>query len=67
MCTPASTALFACPGRVSGTDCVQVRYRHIRQAAIPARVVLGTARVFFFRPGNFTSSTIQLTNFVGYS
>ena len=28
---------------VSGTDCVQVRYRHIRQAAIPARVVLGTA------------------------
>ena len=21
----------------------------------------------FFRPGNFTSSTIQLTNFVGYS
>ena len=24
-------------------DCVQVRYRHIRQAAIPARVVLGTA------------------------
>ena len=40
MCTPASTALFACPG---GTDCVQVRYRHIRQAAIPARVVLGTA------------------------
>ena len=23
--------------------CVQVRYRHIRQAAIPARVVLGTA------------------------
>ena len=27
----------------SGTDCVQVRYRHIRQAAIPARVVLGTA------------------------
>ena len=40
VCTPASTALFACPG---GTDCVQVRYRHIRQAAIPARVVLGTA------------------------
>ena len=40
MCTPASTGLFACPGR---TDCVQVRYRHIRQAAIPARVVLGTA------------------------
>ena len=36
MCTPASTALFACPGR---TDCVQVRYRHIRQAAIPAPVV----------------------------
>ena len=28
------------PGR---TVCVQVRYRHIRQAAIPARVVLGTA------------------------
>ena len=25
------------------------------------------ARVFFFRPANFTSSTIQLTNFVGYS
>ena len=24
-------------------DCVQVRYRHIRQAEIPARVVLGTA------------------------
>ena len=24
-------------------DCVHVRYRHIRQAAIPARVVLGTA------------------------
>ena len=24
-------------------DCVQVRYRHIRQAAIPERVVLGTA------------------------
>ena len=23
--------------------------------------------VFFFRPGNFTSSTIQSTNFVGYS
>ena len=43
MCTPASTALFACPGR---TDCVQVRYRHIRQAAIPARVVLGTASRF---------------------
>ena len=40
VCTPASTALFACPG---GTDCFQVRYRHIRQAAIPARVVLGTA------------------------
>ena len=40
VCTPASTALFACPGR---TDYVQVRYRHIRQAAIPARVVLGTA------------------------
>ena len=40
VCTPASTALFACPRR---TDCVQVRYRHIRQAAIPARVVLGTA------------------------
>ena len=36
MCTPASTALFA-------WHCVQVRYRHIRQAAIPARVVLGTA------------------------
>ena len=44
MCTPASTALFACPG---GTDCVQVRYRHIRQAAIPARVVLGTASTEF--------------------
>ena len=29
--------------RPGGTDCVQVRYRHIRQAAIPARVVLGTA------------------------
>ena len=42
VCTPASTALFACPG---GTDCVQVRYRHIRQAAIPARVVLGTAHM----------------------
>ena len=42
VCTPASTALFACPGR-SVRDCVQVRYRHIRQAAIPARVVLGTA------------------------
>ena len=36
LCTPASTALFA-------WHCVQVRYRHIRQAAIPARVVLGTA------------------------
>ena len=36
VCTPASTALFA-------WHCVQVRYRHIRQAAIPARVVLGTA------------------------
>ena len=46
VCTPASTALFAYPG---GTDCVQVRYRHIRQAAIPARVVLGTACVIFFR------------------
>ena len=47
MCTPASTALFACPGRtVSRTDCVQVRYRHISQAAIPARVVLGTASRF---------------------
>ena len=43
VCTPASTALFACPG---WTDCVQVRYRHIRQAAIPARVVLGTASRF---------------------
>ena len=43
VCTPASTALFASPGR---TDCVQVRYRHIRQAAIPARVVLGTASRF---------------------
>ena len=41
MCTPASTALFA-------WHCVQVRYRHIRQAAIPARVVLGTGR--FLRP-----------------
>ena len=38
VCTPASTALFACPG---GT--VSRLYRHIRQAAIPARVVLGTA------------------------
>ena len=38
VCTPASTALFACPG---GT--VSKLYRHIRQAAIPARVVLGTA------------------------
>ena len=38
VCTPASTALFACP---SGT--VSRLYRHIRQAAIPARVVLGTA------------------------
>ena len=43
MCTPASTALFACPGRDRVRDCVQVRYRHIRQAVIPARVVLGTA------------------------
>ena len=38
MCTPASTALFAC-------GCVQVRYRHIRQAAIPARVVLAIKSV----------------------
>ena len=40
MCTPASTALFACPrpGRT-----VSRLYWHIRQAAIPARVVLGTA------------------------
>ena len=38
VCTPASTALFAC---MSGT--VSRLYRHIRQAAIPARVVLGTA------------------------
>ena len=49
MCTPASTALFACPG---GTDCVQVRYRHIRQAAIPARVVLGTA-VFCYQSNQY--------------
>ena len=28
---------------------------------------LRTESVFFFRPGNFTSSTIQLTSFVGYS
>ena len=40
VCTPASTALFACP-RPGGT--VSTLYRHIRQAAIPARVVLGTA------------------------
>ena len=40
VCTPASTALFACP-RPGGT--VSRLYRHIRQAAIPARVVLGTA------------------------
>ena len=41
MYTPASTALFACPrpGRT-----VSRLYRHIRQAAIPARVVLGEAR-----------------------
>ena len=40
VCTPASTALFVCPrpGRT-----VYRLYRHIRQAAIPARVVLGTA------------------------
>ena len=38
VCTPASTALFAC---MSGT--VSRLYWHIRQAAIPARVVLGTA------------------------
>ena len=40
VCTPASTALFACP-RPGGN--VSRLYRHIRQAAIPARVVLGTA------------------------
>ena len=40
VCTPASTALFACP-RPGGT--VSRLYRHIRQAAIPERVVLGTA------------------------
>ena len=39
-CVYTSFYGFIC---VSGTDCVQVRYRHIRQAAIPARVVLGTA------------------------
>ena len=38
VCTPASNSLIACPG---GT--VSRLYRHIRQAAIPARVVLGTA------------------------
>ena len=37
VCTPASNSLIACPG---GT--VSRLYRHIRQAAIPARVVLGT-------------------------
>ena len=36
VCTPASTALFACPGR---TDCVQVRYRHIRQVICESRTV----------------------------
>ena len=39
-CVYTSFYGFIC---VSGTDCVQVRYRHILQAAIPARVVLGTA------------------------
>ena len=39
-CVYTSFYGFIC---VSGTDCVQVRYRHIRQAAIPVRVVLGTA------------------------
>ena len=39
-CVYTSFYGFIC---VSGTDCVQVRYRHIRKAAIPARVVLGTA------------------------
>ena len=38
VCTPASNSLIACPG---GT--VSRLYRHIRQAAIPALVVLGTA------------------------
>ena len=38
VCTPASNSLIACPG---GT--VSRLYRHIRQAAIPARVVLGMA------------------------
>ena len=42
MCTPASTALFACPGGSPGGT-VSRLHRHIRQAAIPARVVLGTA------------------------
>ena len=39
-CVYTSFYGFIC---VSRTDCVQFRYRHIRQAAIPARVVLGTA------------------------
>ena len=39
MCTPASTALFACPGRTVSRLGTGI----IRQAAIPARVVLGTA------------------------
>ena len=38
VCTPASNSLIACPG-----ETVSRLYRHIRQAAIPARVVLGTA------------------------
>ena len=38
VCTPASNSLIACPGGI-----VSRLYRHIRQAAIPARVVLGTA------------------------
>ena len=43
VCTPASTALFVCPG---GT--VSRLYRHIRQAAIPARVVSDASGIVDF-------------------